>query len=141
MERLINQLVLVVYKVALDSIQRDFIGFSNRGSFEISESSDANVAAKRRKTIVGEIDKECSISAESKSCAANFGDSGELLEDSCLLSAKSDASVESSPLSLVKLTRNGLVLFTIPRNDSPDVVDIVSEVICSLESGILSSPL
>ncbi|THG14348.1 hypothetical protein TEA_018902 [Camellia sinensis var. sinensis] len=125
------------------SILEKCIGIFNCSIYVSSESSDANVAAKRRKLCVLELDSECPSSIESKSAASNFGDSsGKLLEDSCLTSAKSDTNEERSPtLSLVKLTGSGLLLFTIPRNDSLDVVDTVSKIICFLESGSLNSPL
>ncbi|CAL5339133.1 unnamed protein product [Camellia sinensis] len=126
------------------SILEKCIGIFNCSIHVSSESSDANVAAKRRKLCVLELDSECPSSIESKSAASNFGDSsaGKLLEDSCLTSAKSDTNEERSPtLSLVKLTGSGLLLFTIPRNDSLDVVDTVSKIICFLESGSLNSPL
>lgn len=43
-------------------------------------------------------------------------------------------------LSLVKLIRNGLVLFIFPKNTFPDTVGIVSNVIQALESGKITSP-
>ncbi|CAL5210147.1 unnamed protein product [Lathyrus oleraceus] len=43
-------------------------------------------------------------------------------------------------LSLVKLIRNGLVLFIFPKNTFPDTVGIVSSVIQALESGKITSP-
>uniref|UniRef100_A0A5B7BV11 Uncharacterized protein n=1 Tax=Davidia involucrata TaxID=16924 RepID=A0A5B7BV11_DAVIN len=121
------------------SILEKCIGFSNTGSSESLESSDVNDAAKRRKICLGEIDGECANSVESRSDSANCG---KLSEDSRLSSSKSDTDEERSPvLSLVKLTRSGLLLFTFPRNNSPEVVNIVSNIIHSLESGSLSSPL
>ncbi|XP_057427155.1 uncharacterized protein LOC130720524 isoform X2 [Lotus japonicus] len=44
-------------------------------------------------------------------------------------------------LSLVKLTRNGLLLFIYPNNMFPDTVNIVSNIIQSLESGSTSLPV
>ena len=44
-------------------------------------------------------------------------------------------------LSLVKLTRNGLLLLTFPNNMLPDTVSIVSNIIQSFESGSTSSPV
>lgn len=46
-----------------------------------------------------------------------------------------------SDFSLVKLTRSGLLLFTFPQNASPDTVGIVANIIQSLESGSISSPV
>lgn len=64
---------------------------------------------------------------------------GKLLEDSCV--EKAFAKWDSATLSLVRLTRSGLLLFVFPSSDSPDAVDIVSKIMCSLESGSLASPL
>ncbi|WOL09772.1 hypothetical protein Cni_G18525 [Canna indica] len=44
-------------------------------------------------------------------------------------------------LSLMKLSRSGLLLFTFPNNNSRHVVDVLSNIFCSLESGKLKSPL
>lgn len=56
--------------------------------------------------------------------------------------AKVDAEGDTSPLlSLVKLTKSGLLLFTFPKNTSPDVVDTVSKIMHSVESGSCGSPL
>lgn len=56
--------------------------------------------------------------------------------------AKAEADKDGvTGLSLVKLTRNGLLLFTFPINTFPDTVDIVSNIIQALESGRLSLPV
>jgi hypothetical protein len=44
-------------------------------------------------------------------------------------------------LSLVKLIRSGLILFTFPKDTSPDTVAIVSNIIQALDSGNLTLPL
>ena len=55
--------------------------------------------------------------------------------------AKIDTMEErNSVLSLVKLTRSGLLLFTSTRGTSFDTVNIVSEIVQSLESAGSSSP-
>ena len=59
-----------------------------------------------------------------------------------LTPAKADAEGDTSTLlSLVKLTKSGLLLFTFPKSTSPDVVDIVSKIMHSVESGSCDSPL
>ncbi|KAF7145300.1 hypothetical protein RHSIM_Rhsim04G0169300 [Rhododendron simsii] len=119
------------------SILQQFIGSFNSCSSECSEISDGDVDAKRRKICMGEIDhQECPSSTQGKSSAANIG---KLLEDSCV--EKAFAKWDSATLSLVRLTRSGLLLFVFPSSDSPDAVDIVSKIMCSLESGSLASPL
>lgn len=94
---------------------------------------------KKRKICMEEIDRECPSSTQSTRAAANIGDTGKLLEDSCV--EKAFDKWDSATLSLVKLTRSGLLLFKFPSNDSSDVVDVLSKIMCSLESGSLVSPL
>ncbi|KAI8560715.1 hypothetical protein RHMOL_Rhmol04G0277800 [Rhododendron molle] len=120
------------------SILQQFIGSFNSCSSECSEISDGDVDAKRRKICMGEIDcQECPSSTQGKSSSAS--NIGKLLEDSCV--EKAFAKWDSATLSLVRLTRSGLLLFVFPSSDSPDAVDIVSKIMCSLESGSLASPL
>ncbi|KAF3676231.1 hypothetical protein FXO38_04337, partial [Capsicum annuum] len=89
---------------------------------------DSDHDAKRRKTCVEDADKECDGARER---AANEH-----------VNSESSTSMEKSDiLSLVKLTRSGLVLFKFPFDKSPPIADIVSQVFQSLESGILKSPL
>jgi hypothetical protein len=60
----------------------------------------------------------------------------------CLSPAGVDTNLNRDPvLSLVKLTRSGLLLFTFPRDTPADTVGIVSNIMESLESGISKSPL
>ncbi|XP_059278681.1 uncharacterized protein LOC132032902 isoform X2 [Lycium ferocissimum] len=88
----------------------------------------SNPDAKRRKICTEDANEECN-------------GSGEAAADD-LVNSESGNSIEKSDiLSLVKLTRSGLVLFKFPFDKSPAVVDIVSQIFQSLESGILKSPL
>lgn len=67
---------------------------------------------------------------------------GGLAKQDCLSLAKADAPVERGfVLSLVKLTRSGLVLLTSPRENPSVTTDVVSNIFRCLESGILKSPL
>ncbi|KAG6534319.1 hypothetical protein ZIOFF_008205 [Zingiber officinale] len=52
-----------------------------------------------------------------------------------------DVLAQSLNLSLVKLTRSGLLLLTFPNNTSRHVIDIVSDIFCALASRKLKSPL
>ena len=59
-----------------------------------------------------------------------------------LSGAKAETDTEGVPgLSLVKLTRSGLLLFTFPKNTLPNTVDIVSNIIQALESGSVKLPV
>jgi hypothetical protein len=67
---------------------------------------------------------------------------GELSIGTCLSPVSSDPNLDRAHvLSLVKLIRSGLLLFTFPTNTTVDTVRIVSNIMESLESGISKSPL
>jgi hypothetical protein len=57
------------------------------------------------------------------------------------ISAPEEEEEEMTDLSLVKLIRSGLILFTFPKDTSPDTVAIVSNIIQALDSGNLTLPL
>lgn len=61
---------------------------------------------------------------------------GNLSNDTCLSTANGEAIEDNnSVLSLVKLTRSGLLLFTLPTSSCLNTVNIVSNIIQSLETG------
>ncbi|KAF6174605.1 hypothetical protein GIB67_006257 [Kingdonia uniflora] len=95
------------------------------------ETLDANTSLKRRKICFKEIGVECCNAIEKKESA----NSGVVLEEDTSSSSMIDANVDNGLLSLVKLTKSGLLLFTFPINSSPDTVDIVSNIFLSLDSG------
>lgn len=67
---------------------------------------------------------------------------GEISEDDSLASSNKNTNTERDfLLSLVKLTGSGLLLLTFPSENSPDTVDILSNIFQSMESGCLKSPL
>ncbi|KAM0043455.1 putative THUMP domain-containing protein [Helianthus debilis subsp. tardiflorus] len=106
----------------------------------ITEEDPQNIVSKRRKVATTGTE-ECSNDVENEVLNENNG-AIEVPEGSCVSTTKSDANTETSnPLSLVKLTRSGLLLFTFSNDHSPDVVDIVSNIMQSLESGSLKAPL
>ncbi|XP_057961838.1 uncharacterized protein LOC131153511 isoform X2 [Malania oleifera] len=123
------------------SILEKYVGSFYTGSSENFGCSDANEAPKRRKICTVKTDGEYTNCVQSKTVTDDFGNTGELSKNTCLSAAKADANADRDLLSLVKLTRSGLVLFTFPRNNVHDTVDIVLNIIQSLESGSLKSPL
>lgn len=124
------------------SILEQFIGSSKSCNSEGLKISDEITDAKRRKVCTGEIDVESINCVESKSSTALISADDKLSESSCLSSMKSDANIGSSNvLSLVKLIRSGLLLFIFPKDHSHNVVDTVANIIQSLVSGSLKSPL
>ncbi|KAI3902751.1 hypothetical protein MKW92_022052, partial [Papaver armeniacum] len=62
-----------------------------------------------------------------------------VLERAITSSPKMDVIEEKGIISLIKLTRSGLLLFTFPRSCSPDTVDIVLKIFESLGSGNLKA--
>lgn len=59
-----------------------------------------------------------------------------------LKSAKESVNEEhKSLMSLVKLTKSGLLLFTFPVENSTDTTDIVSKIFQCMESGALKAPV
>ncbi|XP_076905953.1 uncharacterized protein LOC143573063 [Bidens hawaiensis] len=106
----------------------------------ITEEDPQDIIPKRRKVVTTETE-ECIKDIENKTLNENNG-SREVPEGSCLSTPKSDTNTETTnPLSLVKLTRSGLLLFTFSSDRCPDVVDIVSNIMKSLDSGSLKAPL
>ncbi|KAI3730466.1 hypothetical protein L1987_61636 [Smallanthus sonchifolius] len=105
-----------------------------------AEEDLQNIVSKRRKVIMTETEEYIN-GIENKILNENNG-AREVPEGSCSSSPKSDANTEKpNPLSLVKLTRSGLLLFTFSNDHCPDVVDTVSNIMQSLESGSLKAPL
>ncbi|XP_022158307.1 uncharacterized protein LOC111024819 [Momordica charantia] len=115
------------------SILEKYIQYFSSSTPENLEVSDENEVSKRRKICTEDVDHK-SVKGEERS-------SDEHVEGTSMNSTKCEARVEkSSPISLVKLTRSGLVLFTLPKDISPDTVFIVLDIIQSLEAGTLKSP-
>ncbi|RVW74307.1 hypothetical protein CK203_053264 [Vitis vinifera] len=133
-----SHVVFILLLLLDDKIPHGYVGSFSSCSSESLESSDANATTKRRKICTEEIDEECVNSAENKTASNNCGEDG----DAGVSSANRDAIVENGHvLSLVKLTRSGLLLFVFPRNNSVDTVDVVSQIIRSLQSGSVKPPL
>lgn len=125
------------------SILGKFVGSLLSWTKETLDDSVENSTSKRRKTCTEDLDGEHVNGDESNDAAANNSEEkpGNHSKEISLSSAKIGTSEErNSVLSLVKLTRSGLLLFTFTRGTSFDTVDIVSNIIGSLESAGSSSP-
>ncbi|XP_014511112.1 uncharacterized protein LOC106769847 isoform X2 [Vigna radiata var. radiata] len=103
--------------------------FVEPGHFDSSNNLNENSISKRRK-LIDDAGEECLDIKETESATADSGD------------GKLSSAVKAGPdrdgvtdLSLVKLTRNGLLLLTFPSHTHPDTVNIVSNIIQALESG------
>lgn len=98
---------------------------------EVLNSSDAS---KRQKLCAQETGEE-----EGKTALQKTGENPNV-ED--LKSVKESVSEEhKSLMSLVKLTKSGLLLFTFPVGNSTDTTDIVSRIFQFMESGALKAPV
>ncbi|KAB2090476.1 hypothetical protein ERO13_A03G114200v2 [Gossypium hirsutum] len=105
-----------------------------------SGNSDANADTKRRKIYTEEIDQNIGNSVDNSEITDAAV--GGIPKDDCFVSAKMDKSqAPEFVLSLVKLTRSGLLLLIFPWGNSLDTIDVVSNIFCDLESGSLKSPL
>ncbi|RDX93912.1 Mitochondrial pyruvate carrier 1, partial [Mucuna pruriens] len=113
------------------SILRKFLGSADYVS---SNNPKEDTTSKRRRICTQDTADECfEIKETDSATTANSGDDQ--------LSSPVKAETDKDGLSLVKLTRNGLLLFTFPTNTLPDTVNIVSNVIQALESGTLGLPV
>ncbi|KAF3573292.1 hypothetical protein F2Q69_00060524 [Brassica cretica] len=91
---------------------------------------------------LGEILKSSDESKRPKLCAQETEVTGENLNAEDLKPAKESVNEEhKSLMSLVKLTKSGLLLFTFPVDNSTDTTDIVSRVFQFMESGALKAPV
>ncbi|KAF9624738.1 hypothetical protein IFM89_013276 [Coptis chinensis] len=117
------------------SILSKYIQSLKENSFRSVEDLEKNVDLKRRKIILEETAHECANDVEIKGNT----DNGQGLKETSSSSALVEGNGEKEILSLVKLTRSGLLLFIFPKNNSSDSTDIVSQIFHSLESGNLKS--
>ncbi|XLR01789.1 hypothetical protein HN51_056624 [Arachis hypogaea] len=110
------------------SILHKFARPFSKGSYNSLNNLEDDNASKKRRVCTEDDAEECldNKEKETASATANSGDGIEL---------------RGVPgLSLVKLTRSGLLLFTFPEDALPDTVDIVSNIIQAYESGSVKSP-
>lgn len=113
------------------SILEKYVSFLSSDCSRRLEPSDANFATKKRKICTEEIKGEDVNEAE-----------GEIGKETTSSSDRADMDVVNGPiLSLVKLTRSGLLLFTFPTSDCLDTIDILSNIFQSLCSGSLKPPV
>ncbi|CAF2107872.1 hypothetical protein Bca4012_093770 [Brassica carinata] len=91
---------------------------------------------------LGEVLKSSDESKRPKLCAQETEETGENLNAEDLKPAKESVNEEhKSLMSLVKLTKSGLLLFTFPVDNSTDTTDIVSRVFQCVKSGALKAPV
>ncbi|KAL4289222.1 hypothetical protein AHAS_Ahas19G0364600 [Arachis hypogaea] len=121
------------------SILHKFARPFSKGSYNSLNDLEDDNASKKRRVCTEDDAEECldNKEKETASATANSGD-GKLLSGS---GNRAETDAEGVPgLSLVKLTRSGLLLFTFPEDALPDTVDIVSNIIQAYESGSVKSP-
>lgn len=121
------------------SILHQYVGSYNGDSSGSLESRNENGDTKRRKICTDETGDKCVDGVESRGTKE---EAGTLPKDDCLSCEKKDTNARRDHLmSLVKLTRSGLVLLTFPPEKFPDTVTIVANIFRSLDSGSLKPPL
>ncbi|KAL4363276.1 hypothetical protein GQ457_04G010050 [Hibiscus cannabinus] len=121
------------------SIFSKYVGPFNGDTPGSSGSSDANSDTKRRKICTEEIDQSIGNNVDSPEITDGAGG---IPNDGSSISANTDKTeAPEFALSLVKLTRSGLLLLTIPVENSLDTIDVVSKIFCDMDSGSLKSPL
>lgn len=90
----------------------------------------------------GEVLKSSDASKRPKLCGQETEETGENPNVEDLKPAKESVSEEQKSLmSLVKLTKSGLLLFTFPVDNSTDTTGIVSRMFQFMESGALKAPV
>ncbi|XP_054795467.1 uncharacterized protein LOC129300892 [Prosopis cineraria] len=113
------------------------------GGYNGSDSHEKNSTVKRRRMCAEDIGRECLDLEATDSVIVKSAEvmTGKLSDETHSTPTQAETSTSGAfDLSLVKLTRSGLLLFTFPRNALVDTVDIVSNIIQSLGSGSVSSP-
>ncbi|KAL5983185.1 hypothetical protein ACLOJK_017269 [Asimina triloba] len=121
------------------SILQKHISLLSTDGVEVLEPADENISVKRRKICSDETDGKIFSSASCEEGANVSGISGEMAKDAPL--PKTDADVVGLELSLVKLTRSGLLLFTFPKNKSLHTANILANIFESLDSGSIKPPV
>lgn len=119
----------------------EYVGRTYSNGSKRLETCDVNVSAKKRK--VGSQDTIAdNVETTEKSRDGTSEISGKGTEESILPSSETPENAKCNlNLSLVKLTRSGLLLFTFPTNDFRHVGDILSNMFLSLGSRNLKQPL
>ncbi|MED6107554.1 hypothetical protein PIB30_015085 [Stylosanthes scabra] len=123
-------------KEAISILHKFAEPFSKGSDNSLKELEDDN-ASKKRKVCTEDGAEECLDNQETASATFNSPD-GKLLSGA---GNTAETQTEGVPgLSLVKLTRSGLLLLTFPEDASPNTVDVVSNIIQAFESGSVKSP-
>ncbi|KAG0488485.1 hypothetical protein HPP92_007296 [Vanilla planifolia] len=104
-----------------------------------SKSCSRTVSAKRKKMRV--LDAGTDDSLEISRDRKKSPNSGEAAEMSSSPSVSDENAKRNSILSLVKLTRSGLLLFTLPNGEGCQVIDVLCSIFRSLSSANQKPPI
>ncbi|KAK4265311.1 hypothetical protein QN277_026378 [Acacia crassicarpa] len=116
------------------SILEKYVDPFKNGGYDGLDSHETSTV-KRRRMCTEDIGRECLDLEETNSSIVKSGE-GKLMEGTQESPTNAETSSSGAfDLSLVKLTRTGLLLFTFPKNELADTVDIVSNIIRSFEAG------
>ncbi|CAD5195075.1 unnamed protein product [Musa acuminata subsp. malaccensis] len=126
-------------KEAISLLEEVSLGLAFAFSHIVHETCSTEIPAKKRKLSTG-VDPE-NAESEEKNGVNSVLEASALKDANCLLFKTGEDLKGSNILSLMKLTRSGLLLFTFPNNISCPVVGVVSNIFQFLRSGKLKPPL
>ncbi|XP_078162948.1 uncharacterized protein LOC144558101 [Carex rostrata] len=124
------------------SILKEYINNISGNGLHNGESSDPIVAAKKRK-LYPEVSETASDENEETKPSSINSEISDISTKGSMSSSldTSDERKKFSPVSLVKLSRSGLLLFSFHDNKfHENVVDILADIFLSLRSGKLKPP-
>ncbi|KAL5140237.1 hypothetical protein HKD37_10G029951 [Glycine soja] len=97
---------------------------------------EEGTSSKKRKLCTQDTADECFDHKDTESASANSAEDDYTMSMILMAGVKAEGEKDGvACLSLVKLTRNGLLLLNFPSNTPPNTVNIVSNIIQALESG------
>ncbi|XP_072984292.1 uncharacterized protein [Typha latifolia] len=122
------------------SLLKEYVSHTCGNDLENFDSCGTKVDARKRKVCSTVVDANSVRAIERNKNTNILEPSGKTAESSLLSFDTNENANGISSLSLVKLTRSGLLLFTFPNNEFHHVVSMLSNLFCSLGSGKLKSP-
>ncbi|KAL5140236.1 hypothetical protein HKD37_10G029951 [Glycine soja] len=113
------------------SILHKFVAYDSSNN-----PKEEGTSSKKRKLCTQDTADECFDHKDTESASANSAEDDYTMSMILMAGVKAEGEKDGvACLSLVKLTRNGLLLLNFPSNTPPNTVNIVSNIIQALESG------
>ncbi|KAH1231215.1 hypothetical protein GmHk_10G030499 [Glycine max] len=118
------------------SILHKFVAYDSSNN-----PKEEGTSSKKRKLCTQDTADECFDHKDTESASANSAEDDYTMSMILMAGVKAEGEKDGvACLSLVKLTRNGLLLLNFPSNTPPNTVNIVSNIIQALESGTVTLP-